>query len=82
LNINKNFNLVPLFIEITKKNMIHSHKKEDESSLNQKKKNSIINSSQYNNNNINSSSSLCTNFVSPVNNINKNSNIKNRKKKA
>ena len=83
LNIKKNFNLVPLFIQITKKNMILSQKKEDESSLNRKKKNSIINnSSQNNNNNIHSSSSLCTNFVSPVNNINKNSNIKNRKKKA
>ena len=82
-NIKKNFNLVPLFIQITKKNMILSQKKEDESSLNRKKKNSIINnSSQNNNNNIHSSSSLCTNFVSPVNNINKNSKIKNRKKKA
>ena len=81
-NINKNLNLVPLFIQITKKNMIHSHKKEDSSSLNHKKKNSIINNSHNNNNNIHSSSSLCTNFVSPTNNINKNSNNKNRKKKA
>ena len=82
-NNKKNINIVPLFIQITKKNMIHSKKKEDENSLNQKKKNSIINNSSHiNNNNIHSSSSLCTNFVSPVNNKNKNSNIKNRKKKA
>ena len=37
-NNKKNLNLIPLFIQITKKNMIHSQNKEDESSLNHKKK--------------------------------------------
>jgi hypothetical protein len=37
-NNKKNLNLMPLFIQITKKNMIFSQNKDDESSLNKKKK--------------------------------------------
>jgi hypothetical protein len=37
-NNKKNLNLIPLFIQITKKNMILSQNKDDESSLNNKKK--------------------------------------------
>ena len=79
-NNKKNLNLIPLFIQITKKNMIHSQNKEDESSLNPKKKNLNINNSS-NNNNMHSSSSLYINFMSPINNINKNINNINRSKK-
>ena len=79
-NNKKNLNLIPLFIQITKKNMIHSQNKEDESSLNHKKKNLNINNSS-NNNNMHSSSSLYINFMSPINNINKNINNINRSKK-
>ena len=71
-NNKKNLNLIPLFVQITKKNMIHSQNKDEESSLNQKKKNLNINNS-INNNNMHSSSSLYINFISPINkNINKN----------
>ena len=68
-NNKKNLNLIPLFIQITKKNMIHSQNKEEES-LNQKNKNLNINNSS-NNNNIHSSSSIYINFISPINNKNK-----------
>ena len=85
-NNKKNLNLMPLFIQITKKNMIHSQNKEDESSLNNKKKNSNMNNSNNNNNNNNnnnmhSSSSLYINYISPTNNINVNLNNKNKSKK-
>ena len=76
-NNKKNLNLIPLFVQIPKKNMIHSQNKEEESSLNQKKKNLNINNSN-NINNIHSSSSLYINFISP---INKNINNKNKPKK-
>ncbi len=79
-NNKKNLNLIPLFIQITKKNMIHSQNKDDESSLNPKKKNLNINNSS-NNNNMHSSSSLYINFMSPINNINKNINNINKSKK-
>ena len=81
-NNKKNLNLMPLFIQITKKNMIYSQNKEEESSLINKKKNSNMNNSNNNNNNNNmhSSSSLYINFNSPVN-ININSNNKNKSKK-
>ncbi len=77
-NNKKNLNLIPLFVQITKKNMIFSQNKDDESSLNQKKQNLNINNSSNNNNNIHSSSSLYINYISP---INKNINNKNKSKK-
>ena len=85
-NNKKNLNLMPLFIQITKKNMIYSQNKEEESSLINKKKNSNMNNSHNNNNNNNnnnmhSNSSLYINFISPGNNININSNNKNKSKK-
>ena len=76
-NNKKNLNLIPLFVQITKKSMINSKNKEEESSLIQKKKNLKINNS-INNNNMHSSSSLYINFISP---INKNINSKNKPKK-
>ena len=76
-NNKKNLNLIPLFVQITRKNMILSQNKEEESSLNQKKKNLNINNSS-NNNNIHSSSSLYINYISP---INKNISNKNKSKK-
>ena len=85
-NNKKNLNLMPLFIQITKKNMIHSQNKEDETSLNNKKKNSNMNNSNNinnnnNNNNMHSSLSLYINYISPSNNINVNLNNKNKSKK-
>ena len=78
-NNKKNLNLIPLFVQITKKNMIFPQNKEEESSLNKKTKNlNINNSSNNNNNNIHSSSSLYINYISP---INKNNNNKNKTKK-
>ena len=79
-NNKKNLNLIPLFIQITKKNMIYSQNKEEESSLIAKKKNSNMNNSN-NNNNMHSSSSLYINYISPINNNNINSNNKNKSKK-
>ena len=79
-NNKKNLNLIPLFVQITKKNMIFPQNKEEESSLNKKTKNLNINNSSNNNNNnnIHSSSSLYINYISP---INKNNNKKNKAKK-
>ena len=76
-NNKKNLNLIPLFVQITKKSMINSKNKDEDSSLIQKKKNLKINNS-INNNNMHSSSSLYINFISP---INKNINSKNKPKK-
>ena len=76
-NNKKNLNLIPLFVQITRKNMILSQNKEEESSINQKKKNLNINNSS-NNNNFHSSSSLYINYASP---INKNINNINKSKK-
>ena len=50
-NNKKNLNLIPLFVQITKKNMIFPQNKEEESSLNKKTKNLNINNSSNNNNN-------------------------------
>ena len=84
-NNKKNLNLMPLFIQITKKNMIYSQNKEEESSLINKKKNSNMsnsnNNNNNNNNNMHSSSSLYINYNSPANNVNINSNNKNKSKK-
>ena len=84
-NNKKNLNLYPLFIQITKKNMIHSQNKDEESSLILKKKNSNMNNSggsghNYNNN-IYSSSSLYFNYISPIYNNKLKSNNKNKSKK-
>ena len=69
-NKNKNINLFPLFIQITKKGWQHSKLKDEEISLGVKNKNLNINniSNNNNNNHVHSNSSLYINFFSPVNN--------------
>ena len=68
---NKNINLFPLFIQITKKGSQHSKLKDEEISLGIKNKNLNINNISNNNNNnnhVHSNSSLYINFFSPVHN--------------
>ena len=69
-NKNKNINLFPLFIQITKKGSQHSKLKDEEISLGVKNKNLNINniSNNNNNNHVHSNSSLYINFFSPVHN--------------
>ena len=81
LNVKKEMNLFPLFIQITKKGTIPPSKKEEESLIFLKKKNlknSNVNNVS-NNNNIHSSSSLYINYLNANNNTKskKDSNINN-----
>ena len=79
---NKNINLFPLFIQITKKGSQHSKLKEEEISLGIKNKNLNINNISNNNNNNNnhahSNSSLYINFFSPIHNPHYFQNQKNK----
>ena len=77
---NKNINLFPLFVQITKKGSQHHKLKEDEISLGVKNKNLNINniSNNNNNNHQHSNSSLYINFFSPIHNQNFFQNQKNK----
>ena len=78
---NKNINLFPLFIQITKKGSQHSKLKDEEISLGIKNKNLNINNISNNNNNnnhVHSNSSLYINFFSPVHNAHFFQNQKNK----
>ena len=77
-NTNKNLNLYPLFIQITKKGTQHSKLKEEEISLGNKNNNLNINNISNNNNHIHSNSSLYINFFSPVHNPHFYQNQKNK----
>ena len=72
-NTNKNLNLFPLFVQITKKDSQHTKFKKEEISIGIQTKNlninNISNNNNINNNNhVHSNSSLFINFFSPVNN--------------
>ena len=70
-NTHKNLNLLPLFIQISKKGSQNSKLKKGEISLGKNKNlniNNISNNNNHNNNQVHSNSSLYINFFSPVHN--------------
>ena len=82
-NTNKNLNLFPLFVQITKKGPQHTKLKKEEISLGIQNKNLNMNNISNNNNNnnnnhVHSNSSLFINFFSPVNNPHFYQNKKNK----